>query len=121
MADDALFDIPATPIPEAISADRRRTLRQKQAVDLGGHPLGIVIDGIRRHPETLGQAYAANDPKARSLTCGSCIHRVLMGYHTADYPKCNAGGIARISHGSGTDIRAWWPACTDHEAAPDAD
>lgn len=118
MGEDCLFDIQPTPVAEPMSADRRRTVRQKQTIDAGGHPLGNVINGIRRHPDTKGKTYGSDGPKDRSLTCGTCIHRVLMGYHTADYPKCDVGGGIRMSHGTGTDVRAWWPACTDHEVEP---
>jgi hypothetical protein len=34
------------------------------------------------------------------------------------YAKCvidEAKQYPRVSHGAGTDVRAWWPACKDHE------
>lgn len=113
MADGGLFAMEAEPIPEKLSADRSRTLRQIAAIGGGSHPLALVVAGIRRHPETVGGAYAKGDPKDRPFTCGTCVHRESLRYHDGSYPKCVFGDGARISHGSGTDTRSYWPACTD--------
>jgi len=87
--------LPGIPEPEPpVSADRRRTRRQRAAIAAGRHPL----TGGNTRPE-LG-------------TCGDCAHRTLMGWHDRTYPKCDLGPI---SHGSATDVRAWWPACGRHE------
>ena len=117
MNDDALFDIdPAnvrTPEPaEKISADRRRTIRQAEALARGVHPLALAVGWrIRLHPD----AAPANDPKSDGLRCGGCRFRQVIGYHSRSYPKCRHGDGVRESHGAGTDVRAWWPACTDYE------
>lgn len=81
---------------ENLSADRRRTLRQRQQVEAGIHPL----TGLRTYPD-LG-------------TCGDCRFRMVLDYHSRAYPKCTFDE-ARMTHGAGTDCRAWWPACGDHE------
>lgn len=80
---------------EILSADARRTARQRADVERGWHPLVggvILIDG---------------------RTCGDCKHRVLIGHHNRVYPKCDR---TTITHGAGSDCRAWWPACTMHES-----
>jgi hypothetical protein len=78
-----------------LSPDRRRTLRQKDEVANGRHPLGLA-------------PLAGN-----GRTCGDCVHRVLVDGGNRAWPKCDAG--AR-THGGATDCRAWWPACTRYEA-----
>jgi hypothetical protein len=87
---------PAEPQPK-VSADRRRTLRQRADIDHGIHPL-------------IKLALANN-----GHTCGDCAHRVLAGYHRRSYPKCEE---VRWTHGAGSDCRAWWPACTKWEPQP---
>lgn len=95
-----LFHLEGVPPPdpepaERLSADRRRTQRQKADVERGVHPLRRTS---RTHPD-VG-------------TCGDCAHRVVLGYHNRSWPKCE---IAGITHGAGTDCRAWWPACDRYE------
>lgn len=95
----ALFDgyaLIVTEPSETLSADRRRTLRQRQQVEAGIHPL----TGLRTRPD-LG-------------TCGDCRFRQVLSYHMGSYPKCTAEG-RRITHSASTDCRAWWPACHEHE------
>lgn len=88
-----LFDGPS---PAKQSSDRRRVERQRAAVARGVHPL----TGGRARPE-LG-------------TCGTCVHRVLVGGHAKAYPKCELGPR---SSGAATDVRRWWPACSRWGAA----
>jgi hypothetical protein len=99
----------ATPEPvEKLSADRRRTLRQRADIGRGRHPL----TGSRLHP----------DEDAR---CGNCRFRAVVPWHSRSYPKCfyePAGwdvermkGWPRVTHSAASDVRAWWPGCTDHE------
>lgn len=83
--------------PEEVSADRRRTLRQRRLVDMGVHPL----TRDRACPQ-LG-------------TCGDCAHRVLEGHRDRSYPKCELGPR---SSGPATDVRRWWPACRRHTPRP---
>lgn len=88
--DGVLFHVePASPAP--LSPDRRRTLRQRAQIEAGWHPLA----GTRTHPE-VG-------------TCGDCAHRVLVSTNgNRSWPKCD---LTPITHGPGSDCRAWWPAC----------
>lgn len=90
--------VPPEPV-EKLSADRRRTLRQRADVERGRHPLtgGRLIDD-------------------QSAKCGNCRFRVLFGHHDRAYPKCTHGdGAPRATHSASSDVRAWWPGCTDHE------
>ncbi len=99
---DTLFpdlDFPAAPrLDPGLSADRRRTLRQRAAVDAGRHPL------------TGGRL--ADDPAAK---CGNCAYRQLIQHHDRTYPKCVVDGYERLSHSAASDVRAWWPGCPRHE------
>lgn len=119
---------------EGLSADRRRTLRQREDIAAGRHPLtrGPL------HELSLG-AHAQPGDKGLPFTCGSCSFRELIDYHNRTYPKClrdlTYGGhdaatvrldqVKNATHGTATDVRAWWPACTgyeagDHGLSPDA-
>lgn len=108
MTDPVLFDDfePPTLEPaEILSAGRRRTLRQKQHIEAGFHPLTQT----RTHPE-LG-------------TCGGCALRSIeFGYPKctlgADIPNRKAGPY--MTHGAATDCRAWWPACSHYQAKDSA-
>lgn len=98
VADDQgeLFELVLDPrrptTAEKLSPDQRRTVRQREMVDTGWHPLTRT----RARPD-LG-------------TCGTCVHRRSLG---RTYPKC---GLGPITSGPGTDVRAWWPACERFEA-----
>ena len=122
------YRVEAVP-PERISPDRRRTARQAEAVARGAHPLALVFGpmAFRRHPMTKGHAYSADDAKGARWTCGSCKWRQTVHYHNRAYPKCvHPGGYSGEdvvtlpplwhSHSAATDVRAWWPACTDYDA-----
>lgn len=107
----ALFDWLTTPQPPGLSADQRRTHRQTARLAHGVHPLGIAL-----HP----YAAPADDRTAPGRRCGSCAFRRLRPDKSRRYPKCTYtpdGGTTypRITNGAATDVRRWWPACTDHE------
>lgn len=120
------YDPPEPPVEvrrEEISADRRRTIRQQQDVTNGVHPLtrGPL------HPEattfrhapipgvSAAECHGAEPCSGRRdpFTCGSCVHRVDMGW-----PKCDANGPKALTHSAATDVRAWWPACMSYEPKP---
>jgi hypothetical protein len=111
MTADALFPIDAQP---TLTPDQKRTRRQAQAVAVGAQPLGLAFRRmlILRHPDTQGQTYTRDDPRGRPLTCGTCEHRQPLPYQGRSWPKCFARGGRRVTRGPGTDVRAWWPACT---------
>lgn len=99
--------VPEVEPVEKLSADRRRTLRQRADIERGRHPL-------------TGSRLAA-DADAR---CGNCRFRTVVAWHNRSYPKCffePAGwdvermGWPRVTHSAASDVRAWWPGCTDHE------
>lgn len=104
MADATLFpDLVPIELPDAepgekLSADRRRTLRQRADVERGRHPL------------TGGRL--SSEPDVR---CGNCRFRELFGHHNRSYPKCTRADGLYLTHSAASDVRAWWPACTEHE------
>lgn len=104
MADTLFPDLePPAPVPvEKLSADRRRTRRQKEAIARGVHP-------VTRLP-------LHSDPAAK---CGTCALRSAFGHGARSYQKCTLdapdGNIYAgpfVSSSAATDIRAWWPGCT---------
>jgi hypothetical protein len=105
---DVLFDMePAVVITEPVeklSAQRRLTLRQRADIANGRHPL------TRRRIH--------EDP---ARTCGNCAFRQKLDR----WHKCVYGDFARVTHSVSSDVRAFWPACGDHEygdpkVSPDA-
>lgn len=126
------FEPPAVPeVDESLSPDRRRTQRQASELAIGIHPLtrGALHPLASRHRD-------AASPKDDPFTCGSCVFRRVEQYHNRSYPKCwlptpGVGADApwervyqRVTHGAGSDVRAWWPACPDYSPgdriSPDA-
>lgn len=122
---DTLFDpapyvVELPPPPPKVSEQRRRTLRQAQAIANGMHPLALATGlRVRLHPD------APKDRAGDGPRCGSCWYRRVLPYHRRSYSKClyglenetdaNPQGFApRVSHGPGTDVRSWWPACADY-------
>lgn len=113
-ADEPLFggyDPPHAPPADQpkVSADRRRTLRQRNQIEAGTHPL----TGGRIHPEASKEVQPRTPGKDRPFTCGSCVYREPGG--PRGYPKCvlpdDRGRATRVTGGPATDVRAWWPAC----------
>lgn len=121
-ADTALFDITpfAVELAPALSPGQRRVRRQEQAMANGVHPLGLALrHSIRIHPD------APRDRAATGPRCGTCWYRRLITTNgNRDWPKCTYGAenwtdsqpgvLPRVSHGPGTDVRRWWPACVDY-------
>jgi len=105
---------------KGLSADRRRTMRQREAIRIGIHPLA----GGRIHLLAPLDA-SPGDPKNLPYRCGSCAWRQVLPYHNKSYPKCmwpgtqgaddyEEHGPPRVSHSASSDVRAWWPACRDY-------
>lgn len=122
MSDDTLFPVEAASQPtaepaEKLSADRRRTVRQVDALANGRHPLELALRWpLRLHIE----AAPADDPDAGGRRCGNCRFRRRVLHNDGRFPKCLFGAPAdgdapRVTRGNGTDVRAWWPGCRDHE------
>lgn len=93
--------------PEKLSDDRRRTVRQLEALRHGQHPIGLAAQVVLRlHPD----AAPADDRDAPGHRCGTCRFRALWGAHS--FPKCLRGeGKPFARHSAASDCRAWWPAC----------
>lgn len=124
MGQGALFDIapvPAEAMPEE-SATVRRTKRQAALLASRRHPLSSPLgQSLWLHAE----AAPASDRDAPGRRCGNCLWRRVVHHHDRAYAKCFAPGLLsaeayerlgppRLSHSEATDVRAWWPGCTDH-------
>lgn len=99
--------LPAADPYDGLSADAKRTAKQHAAVAAGIHPLTKT----KARPD-LG-------------TCGTCALRNLIDHHAGTHPKCTLGANLEkrrsgpfMTHGAGTDCRAWWPACDNWQAKP---
>lgn len=116
MSESTLFDMaPAPAMPaepeEKLSYGRRLTIRQRDALTRGVHPLALLFGArISLRPD------APREKGGDGPTCGTCAFRRLWGAHS--FPKCtfgadSRGDYPRASHGQATDVRAWWGACRD--------
>jgi hypothetical protein len=96
-----------------LSADRRRTQRQLDILGRGLHPLTAAL---RAYIPLHKQAAPSEDRTAPGRRCGTCWYRHVFTHpeNGKPYPKCLADDGVRVTHGAGTDVRRWWPACTDH-------
>lgn len=82
-----------------LSAQQRRTVRQAWRIRDGIHPL--------MNASLLGGPF----------TCGDCVEAIRMDYHNRSYWKCKLAGDTR---GAATDLRLWWPACTEFRITEEA-
>ncbi|QCG77799.1 hypothetical protein QLQ77_gp53 [Gordonia phage Reyja] len=114
---DALFEIPDSErVPAAPAEQLTRGQRRQRLVDAriaaSTHPLGY----LPLHPQ------AAHGRDGDGLRCGSCRWRVTIRHHDRTYPKCHypdhLGRHPRDTACESSDVRAWWPACHDHEEDP---
>jgi len=113
-SDAALFDMESVPAEPAgkLSADRRRTIRQLEALRHGRHPLGLCFGArLRLHPD----APPADDRAAPGPRCGTCVFRQPWGAH--GFAKCLRGEGGWATHSASSDVRAWWPGCEHWEEA----
>lgn len=103
---------------EEVSAGRRRTQRQLEAITQGWHPLSSALGlCLPLHPDAPREGPDGSAPGPR---CGSCRFRRVLGHHDRAYGKCtfvpaDRPNLTRVTHGEATDVRAWWPGCTDYE------
>lgn len=112
-ATEYLFDLPGGPVPDEpkLSGDRRRVQRQAEFLARGQHPLAAALRwSLRLHAD----AAPVDDRDEPGRRCGNCWYRETSLWHNRTYAKCTADDGTRITHGAGTDVRAWWPACRDH-------
>jgi hypothetical protein len=119
MTAPALFDITPYLAPAAhgatldtLSPDRRRTVRQRLDLAKGVHPLtGGPLHKL---------AAPHDDRDAAGHRCGTCRFRIVEEYRSRSYPKCHwPDGTLNppyVTHGPASDVRAWWPACTEYQA-----
>lgn len=78
-------------------------------VRLGQHPLTRG----RLHPQASRAATREDGPR-QPMTCGTCVFRESHQWHNRTYPKCISHGRVYLTHGTATDVRAWWPACPNY-------
>lgn len=93
---------------------RQLTKRQAFLVRLGWHPLARALGrNLRLHRDAIA------DPTVRKggPRCGTCVFRQLRGGAERDYPKCWLDPL-KVTRGPATDVRAWWPACTEYQEDP---
>lgn len=93
---------------------RRLTKRQAFLIRLGWHPLARALKrNLRLHPDAVA------DPAVRKggPRCGTCVFRQLRGGSSRDYPKCYLDPL-KVTRGPATDVRGWWPACTEYKEDP---
>lgn len=112
--DEALFDLPDGFTPadtEKLGRGERRQRLIAGRIANHIHPLGR---GIRLHAD------AAHGRDGDGLRCGTCRWRELVRHHDKIYPKCYFGNGIRVSGCESSDVRVWWPACTDYTPEGDA-
>lgn len=114
MSEDlALFPEPPRTLPappEKLTAGEKMRRRQAARIVRGYHPLG---EPLRLHPD----ASRTGKRTGTGPRCGGCRFRELVG-GSRGFPKCIHGeGQPRATHSETSDVRAWWPACVDYEAA----
>lgn len=113
-------DSQRVPPPQKANPDQRRAQLQAEKFTAGWHP----ITGMKLHPD----AAPYEDRQAPGRRCGTCRFRAVLGYHNKTWPKClNPGGRGAdeideagppfVTHGAGTDVPRWFPACVDHSYA----
>lgn len=116
MSEAALFDIQSEippPPPRDATVEQRRRARQLARIRAGYHPLGDVL---RLH-EQASPDVTPYEGREEPYRCGTCVHRVLVGGHAREFPKCDIGGGIRVTQGPASDVKSWWPACRDYEQA----
>lgn len=123
---DALFHVDAPPVERddmaGLSPNRRRTARQLDALRNGYHPLALALPvDVNRHLPLHPEAAPVDDQKAPGRRCGNCRWRRVRAFPKCVYPENRSAedyehdGPPRVTRGAGTDVRAWWPGCRDHE------
>ena len=90
-------------IPPGLSPGRRRTLRRLQMIEMGRHP----ITTFPLHPDAPDDA-TRKDRYPRPVTCGTCVHLVVLQHHNKTYMKCD---LTTMTHSENSDVRRWLPGC----------
>ena len=74
-----------------------------------------LFDVGDRQPPIIGCSPAPVGSGPQGETCKTCRHYTRAKYHDYYHLKCGLME-AHWTHGSGTDIKAKWPACRAWEA-----
>jgi hypothetical protein len=127
-----------SPEEEGITQGERLRRRQAARIAAGYHPLAMGGSTQRLHPDA-DRALDKDAPQS-GPTCGTCRFRETVGGHARSFPKCLWGYVnrpmtdaelaarpasssatrvvyygPRYANSESSDVRAWWPACTDHQ------
>ncbi len=105
---DTLFDpgpATVTTVKErpGLSADARRTIRNRELIAAGVHP-------ATRQPILV-----------TGLTCATCGHHRAVTHYTSrekTWHKCALHRLG-VSHSAASDIRTSWPACVLYQTGDD--
>lgn len=96
------------------------TQRAAIRIGLGYHPLANVAPNLKLHADACSDV----TDRESGPRCRGCVFAVPAGWHGKAYRKCAYGspdpqmtleGAERASHSEATDLRLWWPACTDYQ------
>lgn len=147
MTGDALFEdegfrTQAPPEVDDRTAGQKLRDRQQSRIGAGLHPLSMHGARIPLHDDAPRDA--RKDDGRDYPRCGGCAHRQMVGGHASDFPKCLVGYWRReltdgeraalrgtfresathttymgprYSMSAASDVKAWWPACKDWQAA----
>jgi hypothetical protein len=108
------IDLPEGARLKPLGRVAKRTRRQRFLLDLGYHPLAPVVR--YRVLRTRVDAPPPGDRKAPGPRCGSCKWLGPL-YEGAPGKRCWINNGERVTSGSATEVRAWWPACEEFTQA----
>lgn len=94
-----LFDVPEVPEQATLSRDQRLTVRRRELLAAGRHPL-------RGDPLT----------DVEDAICGNCKYLDAHGHNLRTYYKCGLRPH-EVTFGAATDLRVSWPGCIAWEAS----
>lgn len=95
------------------------TARAAVRIGLGMHPLENVATGLRLHEDACSDV----EDRTTGPRCKGCVFAVAVRWHGKPFRKCSFGrppgrsldDAPRATHSETTDLRLWWPACTDYQ------
>lgn len=97
----------------------KRTERQRFLIRHGYHPLSPVVPGrtLPLYPTASRMPHRRLKGLDAGPKCGNCKFLTRL-FEQVDVPgrefKCGYDNGRRVTCGSATDVRLWWPACRDY-------
>lgn len=111
----ALIDLPEGAERPALGEKAKRSRRQAFLISLGYHPLSAVVPG-----RMLRLAHdASRDRAGPGPRCRGCAHFGQLDREGDPFERsqrCWFNKAERVTKGAATEVRGWWPACTDFHA-----